>query len=246
MFVTGYLADLFLRLKWRTIARHIDEYKNWFTDIDPGYFRARVARDFMLNLTPRALRSWLRPFRTAFARPQYRALMDPVLSGRIARRRPRIRHPRYGSAHARNLYQAARGKPYRVLIEADEKMAAGYQIERALPFLDRDVIAFLMSIPGDIQTHAGVPRALLRDAMRGTVPEAILARHWRNEDNDSSAVERARRLAAFAAKTPLTACRRLGFCPEARSLDADSVELLGLEFWSRAFFSDPARARLPG
>jgi asparagine synthase (glutamine-hydrolysing) len=240
MFVTGYLADLFLRLKWRTIARHIDEYKNWF-----GYFRARVARDFMLNLTPRALRSWLRPFRTAFARPQYRALMDPVLSARITRRRPRTRHPRYSSAHARNLYQAARGNPYRVLIEADEKMAARYQIERALPFLDRDVIAFLMSIPGDVQTRDGVPRALLRDAMRGTVPEAILARHWRNEDNDSSAVERARRLAAFAAKTPLTACRRLGFCPEARYLDADSVELLGLEFWSRAFFSDPARARLP-
>jgi asparagine synthase (glutamine-hydrolysing) len=245
MFVTGYLADLFLRLKWRTITRHIDEYKTWFPDIDAGYFRARVARDFLLNLTPGALRSCLRPFRTAFAEPHYPGLIGPELAARITRRRPTIRHPRYSTAHARNLYQAARAKPYRVRIEADEKMAARYQIERPTPFLDRDVIAFLMGIPGDIQTRHGVPRALLRDAMHGTVPEAILARRWRNEPSDSSAIERARRLAHFAANTQLTACRKLGFSPEARFLDAGSVGLLGLEFWSRAFFADEAGPRPP-
>jgi asparagine synthase (glutamine-hydrolysing) len=238
LFVTGYLADLFLRLDWRTIAKHVEEYKAWFTGIEPGYFRARVYRDFMLNLTPRALRSWLRPFRTALAAPRYEAFMRPEFAARIARRRPRIRHPRYRTAHARDLYQAVGAKSHRLQIEADEKAATRFQLERATPFLDRDVIAFLMSIPGDIQTRHGVPRALLRDAMRGRVPEAILARRWRNENTDVSALERARRLVLLATKTRLTACRQLGFCREARFLDDDSLELLGLEFWGRVFFSD--------
>jgi asparagine synthetase B (glutamine-hydrolysing) len=238
LFVTGYLADLFLRLDWRTIATHVEEYKAWFTGIEPGYFRARVYRDFMLNLTPRALRSWLRPFRTALAAPRYEAFMRPEFAARIARRRPRIRHPRYRTAHARDLYQAVGAKSHRLQIEADEKAATRFQLERATPFLDRDVIAFLMSIPGDIQTRHGVPRALLRDAMRGRVPEAILARRWRNENTDVSALERARRLVLLATKTRLTACRQLGFCREARFLDDDSLELLGLEFWGRVFFSD--------
>ncbi len=36
-----------------------------------------------------------------------------------------------------------------------------------------------MSIPGEMQTYRGVPKALLRHAMQGVLPEAIIRRTWK-------------------------------------------------------------------
>jgi hypothetical protein len=109
-----------------------------------------------------------------------------------------------------------RAMAHRLQFEADEKLASGCAIESVTPFLDRDVIAFLMSIPGETQTRNGVPRALLRDAMRGIVPDAILRRRWCADPVASAAPS-----------------------------DAVSPEFLGLESWSRAFFSDTLTAPQP-
>ena len=57
-----------------------------------------------------------------------------------------------------------------------KKWRTGYGMEHVTPFLDRDVIAYLMSIPGEILNQGGVPRALLRQAMTGIVPSPILGR----------------------------------------------------------------------
>jgi hypothetical protein len=46
----------------------------------------------------------------------------------------------------------------------------------AFPFLDRDLIAFLMAIPGEVQSCGGVPKAILRRALRGVLPDAIASR----------------------------------------------------------------------
>jgi asparagine synthase (glutamine-hydrolysing) len=230
-FGLGYLVDLVVKLAWRDVGRHLHEYTNWFVEGDATYFRARFYRELFLNLTPRALRSWMRPFRTAIVTPRRLACVSRSLTARVRRRRPRIGHPRYGTAHARNIYQTVRGKSRRLQFEVDEKMAARFGIERLTPFLDRDVIAFLMSIPGEVQNRDGVPRALLRDAMRGIVPEPILRRRWRDEGVTP-------RLASLSPETRLHACKRLGFSPDVRLVDTDSSELIGLEFWSRAFFSD--------
>jgi hypothetical protein len=121
--------------------------------------------------------------------------------------------------------------------EAEDKTAARYGLERVSPFIDRDVVAFLMSIPGEIQNRGGVPRALLRDAMRGIAPEPVLRRRWPDEGTVSSAIERSQRAEYLAAGTDLHACHRLGFCTDARRADAKSLELVGLEYWSRTFFS---------
>ena len=56
LFVTGYLTDLAMQLRWRQVARHMREYACWFPDADPAYFRQRFRRELLLNLTPRAVR----------------------------------------------------------------------------------------------------------------------------------------------------------------------------------------------
>ncbi len=208
-FVTGYLSDLVVRLAWQQVAAHLREYAAWFPDADPAYFRSRFRRDVLLNLTPHTIRAPWGRWLGGSTRAKHRSDVPAELASVIRRFRPAKHRPRCATAHARDIYRVVRAKAHRLQFEADEKLAASCAIESSTPFLDRDVIAFLMSIPGEIQTRNGVPRALLRDAMRGIVPDAILQRRWRVDQ-----------------------------APVAPAPDAPSPEMLALEFWSRAFFSD--------
>src|SRR5205823_4919139 len=60
--------------------------------------------------------------------------------------------------------------------EWHNKVAAMFGLEMAFPFLDRDVIQFMMSVPGAVVNQDGVPKAILRRAERGMVPDRILGR----------------------------------------------------------------------
>jgi asparagine synthase (glutamine-hydrolysing) len=236
-FSTGYLSDLFLRLQWRRVAAHLDEYSRWFVDADPSYFRSRFRRDLVFNLTPHYLRARLRPLQS-FGRARRLAAINPAWTARTRRRRPGLNRPAAASAHARDVYQAIRSTSRRLQFEADEKLAAGHGLESVTPFLDRDVIAYLMSIPGEMVNHDGVPRALLRDAMRGIVPDVVLRRTWKMEGLSSPAFTRARAQAYRSLPLTLRAARATWLAPEHQLVNVDSVELIGLECWSRAFFSD--------
>ena len=52
-------------------------------------------------------------------------------------------------------------------------------MELALPFLDRDLVGFLMAVPGEYTSFGGVPRAILREAMRGVIPDTVVERRWK-------------------------------------------------------------------
>ncbi len=233
-FVTGYLSDLFRTLEWRKIATHLDEYMRWFVDADPAYFRARFRRELMFTLTSQRLRRWLRPFsgsRVARRRDQF------VSAGMTAcLERPRLRLPRRPcrSAHARDIYQTVRAKSHRLQFEAYDKLAESCDVETTTPFLDSDVIAYLMSIPGEVQNRGGVPRALLRDSMRGIVPDVILQRRWRNDD--LPVLDRQR--AYLSSAGGLEAAHRLGFLTHPLVAERETIDFIGLDVWSRAFFSD--------
>jgi asparagine synthase (glutamine-hydrolysing) len=235
LFATGYLTDLCTRFAWRRIGDHLRAYTEWFVDADPAYFRSRFRRELLLNLTPHEWRMVFRRFLKSRSPEWSRGLASPTLAARLDRPRVRIRRPRCASAHARDIYQFVRAKSHRLQFEADEKLAASWGLDSVTPFLDRDLIAYLMSIPGDVQNHNGVPRALLRDAMRGIVAESILERRWRDE---GSALSAARATAYVSPPIALDAASRLGLVQDARPVERASLELLGLEFWSQAFFSD--------
>jgi len=66
-------------------------------------------------------------------------------------------------------------------MEWNSRVAATHGLEIAFPYLDCDLVQFLMSIPGEIQSYDGVPRGLMRQAMRGIVPDAIVDRRSKGE-----------------------------------------------------------------
>ena len=63
-------------------------------------------------------------------------------------------------------------------------MSASYGLEPAYPFMDRDLISFIMAIPGEVVNWQGVPKGLFREAMRGVLPEAIRLRRWKADFTD--------------------------------------------------------------
>jgi asparagine synthase (glutamine-hydrolysing) len=233
-FVTGYLSDLFLTFKWREIATHLDEYSRWFVDADPRYFRRRFQRELAFHVTSHRLRRIVRRLVRERRAAGGDARMAADVAARIERARTTLSRPRCHSAHARAIYQTVRAKAHRLQFEADAKLAASCEVARTTPFLDRDLIAYLMAVPGEIQNRGGVPRALLRDAMRGIVPDAILARRWRDEDH----VGRTREPAYLSASRTLDAAHDLGLLKQPFQLDRETLALAGLESWSRVFFSD--------
>jgi asparagine synthase (glutamine-hydrolysing) len=61
-----------------------------------------------------------------------------------------------------------------VILHEDDLNAMYYSIENRSPFLDRDLVDFAFAIPTEHLIQHGLAKAVLRDAMRGIVPAAIL------------------------------------------------------------------------
>lgn len=231
-FVTGYLSDLFTRFRWRAVAAHLDEYPRWFVDTDPRYFARRFRQELAFHVTSHRLRRIVGRF-SRERRDRTATRIAAAVAARIERPRVALSRPRCHSAHARAIYQTVRAKAHRLQFEAAAKLAANCGVDATTPFLDRDLIAYLMAVPGEIQNLGGVPRALLRDAMRGIVPDVILGRRWRDDDR----VGRTRELVYLSKARTLDAAHDLGLLKQAFPLDRETLAFAGLESWSRVFFS---------
>lgn len=251
LFDQAYLIDLIRRFAWGEIRRHLREFGRWFTDADAGHFRRRFVLDLVKYHVPHALVPVLRRLRAKRDRPWYTAALRKR-ARRSAPNRAGVRNA-FATAHARSLYEEARSSHHVLCMEWDNKVAAMHGLEMAFPFLDRDLLSFLVAIPGEIQTWKGVPKALLREAMRGVLPEAIALRNWKADFSHlvNQAVEQGYpQLAHWLEADGLAVrrgyvegevvCEALGRLKERlRDPTCEAAwtlsDLLGLELWLRVF-----------
>lgn len=176
LFDQAYLVDLVRRLSWWQALAHLREYGRWFSDSHPRWFRRRFALDLVKYSLPISLLPFLRRCR----RHPRLGWYGTRLTAHLRRRRPAAwPSPVAAAAHARALYEQARSAYHVVCMEWNNKVAAAHGLEMAFPFLDRDLVAFLMGLPGEVQTWRGVPKALHREAMRGILPDPIVGRRWK-------------------------------------------------------------------
>lgn len=61
-----------------------------------------------------------------------------------------------------------------VILHEDDLNAMFFSIENRSPFLDRDLFEFCYTIPTKHLIRDGAAKAILRDAMRGIVPDVVL------------------------------------------------------------------------
>lgn len=184
LFSTAYLIDLLRRGAWRSIWRHTREYARYFGEEEAAMRRRLLLLDAVRYHVPRAIApplKWLRL--RVFDRRRPKRWFSPAFLAAAQRHRYRLAtfERRFHSAHAQAVYIEARSKYHVQCMEWNTKVAASYGLDVSFPFLDRDLIAFLMAIPGEVHARGGVPRILLREAMRDILPDSIRTRVWKTD-----------------------------------------------------------------
>ncbi len=259
LFDWSYLIDLSRRLRFRDIGQHLREYGRWYTDADPKEFKRLFCGELLRSSIPDRLVPLLKKLRSKVARDRSEGswYTDDFRKRALASasRRARGRRP-YATAHAKSMYLEARSR-YKVLrMEIQNKAASMHGLEMNFPFLDRDLISFLISIPGEMQTRNGVPRAILREGLRGILPESIAARRWKADATHLANSGLAGDLPAIREYLgPDLKSAELGFVSESnvrkRMIELDNQlsgstatvawgisGLVGMELWLRTFFAD--------
>ena len=259
LFSAAYLVDLFDRLAWGRLRRHAREYARYFGETGARVLVGRVPMDIARHHLPRAI---VGPLKWARRRLRREHRPKPWFSDRFLERalrcadRPATIGSGFHSAHARSIYVEARSKYHVHCLEWNNKIAARQGLSASFPMLDRDLVAFLMAVPGEIQNRDGVPRALLRAAMTGVLPEAVRARRWKANFSETvnDGVARDAALIARALSPDAVVVRRGSvdgnrLAPEVGRLIAglaapvctaswDLADLYGLERWLQVFLGD--------
>ena len=151
----GHILRLIARMtEWSLIQRR--PLIHLLRDTAAGFLPVSVAR----ILRHRRLPSWVSP---QFARHQRRALEQYPRRWQLFGPLPSFQE---------NL-DALDG--IRRQLSCTET-SAGYAFEKRYPFLDRDLLEFLFSIPREQLVRPGQRRSLMRRALRGIVPDEILGR----------------------------------------------------------------------
>lgn len=182
---TDHLIDLFHKPAWRQLATQLKELPRWEMDAAAYHSHSRAfLRELLRHHIPDAwlpaLRALKAALRSGRAGKSHSLFSEKVrLHARCSLAPARELRPRFASRYAAALYEQAR-KPFNVeCMEWNNKMAAMDGSDMAFPFLDRDLLSFLMSIPGDMAQRAGVARWILREGMAGVLPESIRNRRWK-------------------------------------------------------------------
>jgi asparagine synthase (glutamine-hydrolysing) len=179
----AYLVDLFRGLKWREIKEHLQEFKQWTSGIetDPTFYVRQFYSNLVKSHIPELILPWVRRLRSSLAPSKgspWNLAWHSQASRKMALQRLSVKKPvnykSFASANTKSLYKLTKGNIIRM--EWWKKMASWHGMELAIPFLDRDLVAFLLAIPGDMVVYRGVPKAILRFAMQGILPEAIRQR----------------------------------------------------------------------
>jgi len=260
LFDQAYLVDMLHAGRWRTLRAHLREYPAWFPEASRGEFAARLAADVLEFDLPRSARNAVRLARRRWQKP---APWDDWYSDRFkAQAAPDVFAEELNSAgasgaitvFARAIYREVRSRYHGLCFDWHNKLAAAHGVDRAFPFLDRDLVAFVMKVPGGLLARNGQPKAMLRSAMREILPVSIVAR--RTKGDFTAAVNAARRRETRAIGELLTKdalVAQLGYVDVdklARGLDAVTAAseesrssvaswrvtaLVALELWLREF-----------
>jgi len=62
------------------------------------------------------------------------------------------------------------------LLVIEDKLSMAHSLESRVPFLDNELVDLALTIPASLKLHGGVSKGLFREAMRGRLPDQVLAR----------------------------------------------------------------------
>ena len=259
----AYLVDLARQWRWRQVWADLRELPRWLTDAEPGVFN----RDFVKNLIKfHCPSAWMPPLRNLsqmvvpskrLPRWYTKSFRNHVRGSLALDETP----PPPASAYVTSMYRYLQSPLLAVANEWYSKTAAAAGLDLAAPFLDRELVAFLLTVPGDVQAFRGVPKALLRQSMRSVLPASVVGRRSKGDYTDRantgvrriySEVARALRSGSLVAEFGYVDRKLVG--DELTRLESRIQgplftagfrvwRLIGLERWLQLFFGSGQYAR---
>ncbi len=183
MFSDAHIIELARSFRWLGVKRELAARARSMRDVEVpdlnSYYRGVLLRDFI----PDGLMPTVRSVRRMLGRDDYPDWYSKSFQRRAFTRNRAYRRPGrgIGGKQAEACYQFVASAHRLNCVEESNKMAAARGIVSAHPFLDRDLIEFMMAIPGEIATWQGIAKGLFRESMRGVLPENIRTRDWKSD-----------------------------------------------------------------
>lgn len=164
------VADLLHCRRWLSAANQFRHFQRtqqhpWVDSLtgvlDVAY--PRVTATLGIRQRLRGLR------RTYSARQGYPWLGNDFQSHRRASELPRLARGELDNYCMRGLYE--RHLPF--YLRCDDHNAMAFGVEAREPFLDHRLVEFVMALPGQYRINNGMSKWILRESLRGIVPESI-------------------------------------------------------------------------
>ncbi len=242
LFDQSYLVDMLSDLRPREVLNHLRAMPSWFADAEKRGFRRRFIRDLASNYLPENARTAV-----AFVRGSlHRRPRTATLGVRRPVRGQCAIRPRF-QAYRRSMLQLFDPLLTRTRIERESKRASGRSLELALPYLDKELVSFMVGIPGEVQNSGAIPKGLLRVALADVMPPEITFRKWKADSTNNAVLSGIRKDGyqhlERAASGPIVSH---GYVQRSRVLKAserdtanvspsDFLRFVGTDSWMRAY-----------
>jgi asparagine synthase (glutamine-hydrolysing) len=177
----AYMLDLARSFRWVDFNRQLTALARSMKDADPRALRRYYWRAALRDTIPAPLLPTARRLRRIFGSEHYprwysKSFQERAFERSLARHRP---NSHFGTTQSETCYQFVAAAFCLNVVEEQNKLSAAQGLGKAYPFMDRDLIQFMMTIPGEFVNWQGASKGLFREAMRGILPEAIRRRDWK-------------------------------------------------------------------
>jgi asparagine synthase (glutamine-hydrolysing) len=180
LFPRRYLVDLAYRGSWLKIRRDLREFGAWMNG-ESKFFEQEFRQSLARSMLPRPLFQVVKRGVSRRRAARYPAWYTKAFIRRVLdRQMTRFESgSRFANRHAEECFRNATAGHYLFHVQRQVTAAAALGVDLASPFRDRDLVAFMMAVPGEVISWQGVPKGLLRQALRGVLPERIRRRRWK-------------------------------------------------------------------
>jgi asparagine synthase (glutamine-hydrolysing) len=157
-----YFLQLFFGFHWKNLLEEVIHYRRIHSEVSDG-----LLTPFLL-LTP----AYLKPYILRYYFPN---TLDPRFFKNY-HGSTLIPNQLYGSMSLNRAlyYRMKYGLPQ--LLREEDRNSMAFSIESRLPFLDYRLVNFLFSIPEKFKVRKGMTKYILRESMKGILPEEVRSR----------------------------------------------------------------------
>lgn len=180
LFNWSYLVDLINQGQFITAYKHLREFSNWYEEDISAIAMRQIPKQLLRSWIPKSL---VPSFRAMWRRTRRNPeALIPILAEEKLTSRPAHFNPdRFPTAQSRSMYSQVRSRYHLQCLDWYAKVSAHTGVDVGFPMFDLNLLEFLVSLPGHLQNHNGIPRAILREALRDVLPPSIADRTWKSD-----------------------------------------------------------------